>query len=176
VLGALGLAEAPADPILAARAAFGRGLFRLGIALLNVAIQDGAELVEAWLLKARFLHSVGFNRTAAVMLESSLAQLAHGSDRIMILEEQSFLWAECECGEEALRSADAAVELGSHSVRTHYLRGRALGMLGRLDEARNELNVVLTLDPRNAEARRGLDLIDAAMPSTTGKRWWQFWK
>src|SRR5438067_1689032 len=38
---ALGLAEAPADPIAAARAAFARGLFRHGLAILNHALQEG---------------------------------------------------------------------------------------------------------------------------------------
>jgi Flp pilus assembly protein TadD len=127
-------------------------------------------------LKARFLNSIGYNRTAAGMLDGALAKVTNAADRIFLLEEQSFLWAECERGEEALRSADAALELGSNSVRTHYLRGRALGLVGRLGEARNELEAVLTLDPHNAEAQRGLSMIDSAIPSTPRKRWWQFWK
>jgi tetratricopeptide (TPR) repeat protein len=172
----LGLDEEPADPIGAARSAFGRGLFRLGMAILNQAIQDGPQLVETWLLKAGFLNSVGFNRTGAGMLDGALAKFTGAADRVLLLEEQSFLWAECECGEAALRSADAALELGSNAARTHYLRGRALGLLGRLEEARNELDAVLTLDPQNAEAQRGRSLIDAAIRSKPGRRWWQFWK
>jgi tetratricopeptide (TPR) repeat protein len=166
----LGLDGDPADPIGAARSAFGRGLFRLGMAILNQAVQDTPGLVEAWFLKAGFLNSVGFNRTAAEMLDGALAKLTGVSDRVLLLEEQSFLWAECDRGEEALRCADAALELGSHSARTHYLRGRALGLLGRLEEARNELDAVLTLDPQNAEAQRGRSLIDAAIRSQPGRR------
>ena len=69
------------------------------------------------------------------MLDGALARYSGAADRIGLLEEQSFLWAECQRGEEALRSADAAAGLGSNSVRTHYLRGRALALLGRLEEA-----------------------------------------
>ncbi len=174
---ALGLEDAPPDnPIASARAAFAQGLFRRGLAILNQALQEGLELLEPWFLKARFLNSVGFNRTAAEMLDGALAKFSSAADRIWLFEEQSFLWAECERGEEALRSADAALELGSNSVRTHYLRGRALGLLGRLEEARNEMNDVLTLDPNNADAQRALKMIDAASRPTEGKRWWQFWK
>jgi tetratricopeptide (TPR) repeat protein len=173
---ALGLADtATADPIASARASFAQGLFRRGVAILNQALQDGRELLEAWFLKTRFLNSIGFNRTAAEMLDGALTRFRSAEDRISLLEEQSFLWAECERGEEALNSADAAAELGFNSVRTHYLRGRALGLLGRLEEARNEMNQVLTLDPNNADAQSGLNMIDAAIRPKKGRRWWQFW-
>jgi Flp pilus assembly protein TadD len=146
------------------------------MAILNQALQDGMELLEAWFLKARFLNSIGYNRPAAEMLDSALGQFSAPADRIFLLEEQAFLWAKCERGEEALRSIEAAAALGSNSVRTHYLRGRALALLGRLEEARDELNQVLTLDPNNADAKRGLKLIDAADRPMDRNRWWQFWK
>jgi predicted Zn-dependent protease len=127
-------------------------------------------------LKARFLNSVGFNRTAAEMLDGVLARFTNATDRIWLLEEQSFLWAESQRGEAALRSAEAAVALGSKSVRTHYLRGRAMALLARLEEARNEMNEVLAFDPNNADAQRALNMIDAAYQPKAGKRWWEFWK
>jgi tetratricopeptide (TPR) repeat protein len=173
---ALEIADAPAEPIAAARAAFSQGLFRRGIALLNSALQDGAFLLEAWFLKARFLNSLGFNRTAAGMLDGALARHTSAADRIGLLEEQSFLWAEAGSGEEAFASADAAATLGSNSVRTQYLRGRALALLGRLEEAREKMNDVLALDPLNADAQRGLNMINSALQPSAGKRWWQFWK
>jgi hypothetical protein len=49
-------------------------------------------------------------------------------------------------------------------------------LLGRLEEARDEMNRVLALDPDNADARRALGMIEAACPPKKGKRWWQFWK
>jgi tetratricopeptide (TPR) repeat protein len=173
---ALGIAEAPANPIDAARAAFTQGLFRRGLAILNSALQEEGALPEAWLRKAQFLNFIGFNRTAAEMLDGALARHPSAADRILLLEEQSFLWAECERGEEALGSADAAAALGSDSVRTHYLRGRALALLGRLEEAREEMNRVLVLDPQHADARRALGMIDDALRPRPGKAWWQFWK
>jgi tetratricopeptide (TPR) repeat protein len=174
---ALGLADSPGDDcVSAARAAFAQGLFRRGLAVLNQALQEGRESLEPWFLKAGFLNSLGFNRTAAEMLGGALAKYTRAADRILLLEEQTFLWAECQRGEEALTSADAAVGLGSDSVRTHYLRGRALALLGRLEAARDEMNRVLTLDPNYADARRALGMIEAACPPPQGKHWWQFWK
>jgi tetratricopeptide (TPR) repeat protein len=146
------------------------------MAILNQALQEGIEMPEAWFLKARFLNSIGFNRAAAAMLDGALARFPNAADRIWLLEEQSFVWAECERGDEALRSAEAALALGSNSVRTQYLRGRALALLGRLEEARNEMNQVLALDPNNADAQRALNMIDAAYRPKGSKRWWQFWK
>ena len=56
------------------------------MAILNQAIQNGAELVEAWFLKARFLNSVGFNRTVAGMLDGALAKFTSAADQILLLE------------------------------------------------------------------------------------------
>jgi hypothetical protein len=77
---ALGLADAAADdPIASARAAFAQGLFRRGVAILNQTLQEGIELLEAWFLKARFLNSVGFNRTAAEMLRMAMSVMSSAS-------------------------------------------------------------------------------------------------
>ena len=80
------------------------------------------------------MNAIGFNRTAAEMVGAALPRLVSIEDRVALLEEQSFLLAECQRGEDALIAADAAVGLGSQSLRTHYLRGRALGLVGRLEE------------------------------------------
>jgi tetratricopeptide (TPR) repeat protein len=166
----------PSDPVAAASADFANGLFRRGLATVNYALQEGAAVLEAWFLKARFLNGVGFNRSAAQMLDRAVTQFASVEDRVALLEEQSFLWAECQRGEEALSSADAAVGLGSTSLRTHYLRGRALALLGRLVESRAEMTSVLALDPDNADARRALDMIAGALRPKPARRWWQFWR
>jgi len=171
---ALGLTDEPLeDPIASARAAFTQGLFRRGIAILNRALQEDMGLLEPWFWKSRFLNSIGYNRSAAEMLDGAFARFSNPTDRIQLFEEQSFLWAECDRGKEALSSAESAAQLGSNSVRTHYLRGRALGLLGRLEGARNEMDKVLTLDPNNADAQRAMNMINAALRPT---RWWQFWR
>jgi tetratricopeptide (TPR) repeat protein len=174
-LASLGVADAPADPVAAARTAFAQGLFRHGLAVLNYAIQEGTPPLDAWFLKSRFLSALRFNRSAAEMLDGALARATSAADRVRLYEEQSFLWAECERGKEALRSADAAAALGSESIRTHYLRGRALALLGRLREARDEMEHVLTLDPQNADAQRALGMIVGVIGSGR-KSWWQVWK
>jgi tetratricopeptide (TPR) repeat protein len=156
--------------------AFAQGLFRRGLAAVNLALQSNPELLAGWFVKTRFMHSLGFHRTAVGMLAEAFPRVTATADRIELLEEQCYLWAECNCGEDAVRSADAAVALGSDSVRTHFLRGRALGLLGRLEEAREEMSTVLRLDPNNADAHRGLAMIDAVEPLPTFRPWWQFWK
>jgi tetratricopeptide (TPR) repeat protein len=173
---ALGLAESPADdPVASAQAAFIRGLFRRGIAILNQALQEGRELSEAWLSKAHVFHSIGYNRTAAEMLRSAVERFS-SAERIILLETGAFLWAECERGQESLRNVEMAMELGSNSLRTHYLRGRALASLGRLQEAREEMKIVLTRDPENSDANRALQMINGALSPVAPKRWWEFWK
>jgi tetratricopeptide (TPR) repeat protein len=173
---ALGIADSPADdPVASAQAAFVQGLFRRGIAILNQALQEERELLEAWLSKARVLHSIGYNRTAAEMLRSAVERFG-SPERIILLETGAFLWAECDRGQESLRNIESAIELGSNSLRAHYLRGRALALLGRLQEAREEMNVVLTRDPENSDANRALQMIDGALRPVAPKRWWEFWK
>jgi len=166
----LGLTDVPSDPVAAANAAFARGLFRHGIAILNQAIQEGASVVGAWLLKARFLNAVGFNRSAARMLGTAITRFTSVEERVVLLEDQSFFWAECQQGEDALRSAEAAVGLGSTSLRTHYFRGRALALVGRLEEARAEMAAVLALEPDNPHALRAVGMIDDALRSGPPRR------
>jgi tetratricopeptide (TPR) repeat protein len=172
----LGLEIQPPDsPIDFARSAFAQGLFRRGLAAVNLQLQSNPTLLAGWFLKSRFMHSLRFHRSAAEMLDGALSLVTAAADRIELLEEQCFMWAECNRGEDALRSIDAAVVLGSKSVRTHFLRGRALGLVGRLPEAREEMNRVLQLDPINTDALRGLGMINAAIGPSIRKPWWKVW-
>jgi tetratricopeptide (TPR) repeat protein len=166
---ALGVIESSHEPVVVtAQADFHNGLFRRGLAILNYALVRNRTQSEAWLLKARFLHSLGFNRAAAEMLDAALTCGISSDQQVQLLEEQSFLWAECSRGEEAVASADAAWRLGSNSIRTHYLRGRGLALIGRLAEAREEMLQVLAQDRDNPDARRGLSMIDNVLkPANT---------
>jgi tetratricopeptide (TPR) repeat protein len=146
------------------------------LGIVNQALRGNRELPDAWLLKTGFLNSIGYNSVAADMLNDVISKSANAPFRILMLEERSFLRAESLDGVKALRSADAALKLGSNSIRTHYLRGRSLALLGRLREAREEMNHVLALDPNHADAQRARAMIDEASPPTSGKKWWQFWK
>jgi tetratricopeptide (TPR) repeat protein len=105
---------------------------------------------------------------ALAFIEAGLEHATEPAHRIRLLEDQAFVLAEQERGEESLRSADAAAALDSDSARTHYLRGRALALLGRLEEARAEMQRVLALDPANADGRRALGMIDEALGPGSG--------
>lgn len=172
----LGLQSEPdKDPMTVARTAFAQGLFRSGLAVLNRAIRDGRAQPEVWFGKSRLMNSLGFNRSAAEMIETAMNGYDNQAIRIEFLEEAAFLWAECGQGDDSLRNADAAVALGSRSIRTHYLRGRALALIGQLEDARTEMTNVLALDPENADARRGLGMIESALGPINRKPWWKIW-
>ena len=173
---ALGVTEPGHEQaVVTAQADFRTGLFRRGLAVLNYALLRTRTKSDAWIVKAQFMHSLGFNHTAAEMLEAALACGCSNDQQVQLLEEQSFLWAECNRGDEALASADAAWRLASNSVRTHYLRGRGLALIGRLAEARDEMLQVLAQDRDNPDARRGLSMIENVL-RPANKKWWQFWK
>jgi tetratricopeptide (TPR) repeat protein len=96
-------------------------------------------------------------------LDTALEGAAEDGDLIPLLEDRTAILAEQGNPSEALESIDAAVKRGSDSVRTHFLRGRVLGLLGRLEEARVEILRVLALDPQHAAAKEGLETIDAVL-------------
>lgn len=263
----LGLDQPVLDPVAAARDLFGQGLFRRGLALLNLVLQQQPRHENAWLLKCSFLEGIKLSHMALQMLEGALAhggplslEINHASalhragryqesiaasrrylaaepqgrwaaaahtnlglslrllgdeeaaeeeyrqavelepgqvlhyrnlaqllldqqrwagalgvletglqravtpeDRSRFLEGLAFVYAEEERGPQALRYIDQAMALGSDSPRSHYLRGRALALLGRLEEARKETLHVLELEPDNTDARQAMDLIDHAL-------------
>lgn len=69
---------------------------------------------------------------------------------------------------EALQAADEALQLTPASPYARYVRGRALGLLGRLDEAEAEMERILRDAPGYADATRAKQLYAAArqrMPS-----------
>lgn len=94
-------------------------------------------------------------------------------------EDKAYLHCELNDGAAALAAADEALKQEPQRVRASFLRGRALALLGRLDEAREQLRRVLALEPDHPDARRGLAMLGggaAAKPGKPAKRWWQFWK
>lgn len=96
-------------------------------------------------------------------LEAGLERATTADDRIRFLEGMSYIHAEEERGAPALRSIDQAVALGASSARSHYLRGRALALLGRLEEAREEMVRVRQIEPDHLEAEQALRLLDQAL-------------
>ena len=63
---------------------------------------------------------------------------------------------------EALQVADEALQLTPESVYARYVRGRALGLLGRLDEFEAEMDRILRTSPGHGDATRGKQLVVAA--------------
>lgn len=64
--------------------------------------------------------------------------------------------------DEALQAADEALRLAPTSTYARYVRGRALGLLGRLDEAEAEMDRILRDAPGYADAARAKQLYVAA--------------
>ncbi len=63
---------------------------------------------------------------------------------------------------KAIAEYDLALERQENHIGSHYGRAVAKYFLGDLDEARRELNVVLTLDPRHVQALIDLGYMDLA--------------
>jgi len=95
---------------------------------------------------------------ALELIEGALEQRPTPEMRSLLLEEKSFIYGEEQKGLEALAAAEAAVLLSS-SITARYLKGRALALLGRLDEARQEMNAVLVNDPGNVDAARAIKML-----------------
>ena len=111
----------------------------------------------------RFLIDAQRWQEALPVLDAALERATTDADRIALLEDRALVFAEQEKGAESLASIEAALARGSDSVRTHYLHGRALALLGRLEEAREKIRHVLTLDPENADGKRALEMIDSVL-------------
>ncbi len=102
---------------------------------------------------------------AHAIVDQGLACADDGLTGCRLLEDKALLFAEQMKGAEGLQYADMAIKRGANGVRVHYLRGRALALLGQLDEARDEMLQVLQLDSKNADGLRGLAMIDKALAS-----------
>jgi tetratricopeptide (TPR) repeat protein len=147
----------------------------LGLALRALGRDDEAEEVYRRAVRAdpgQVLHYrnlaqllIDQQRWAGALgaLEAGLERAATAEDKVRLLEGLAFVCAEEERAGQALEYVDRAMALGAGSARTHYLRGRALALLGRLEEARDEVKRVLNLEPENAEARQAMGMIDKAL-------------
>ena len=93
-----------------------------------------------------------------------------------LLEQRSWIYAETGNGESALKSATQATKQYPDSTRAHYLRGRALALLGRMDEARTAMELVISMPDTtfDSDAEKGLKMINE-FKSANEKPWWRFW-
>lgn len=90
--------------------------------------------------------------------------------------DQAYIHAEQNRGEESIVAARAAMALDGQSLRNNYLFGRALALVGRLQDAREQILKVLAMDPNNQDGQRALAMLDQAIGKRNTKRWWEFWK
>jgi tetratricopeptide (TPR) repeat protein len=113
-------------------------------------------------------------KDALTNLELGLSHLSSADPlRVTLLAEKAWVLAELERGDEALAAADETLALSSDNFKARYMRGRALGLLGRLDEARSEIERVLAAQPDNADAQRAMRMLDDALARTRKpRRWW----
>ncbi len=88
-----------------------------------------------------------------------------------LLEEKSYVYAELGKGQQALTAAETVLISNPKSVRGHYLRGRALALLGRLEEAQGEMSIVLEFVPNHEDALSALKMIDEALVKTKPTSW-----
>jgi tetratricopeptide (TPR) repeat protein len=96
-------------------------------------------------------------------LETGLERSTKPEDRIRFLEGLAFVSIEEERAELAMKYLDRAMSLGADSANTHYLKGQALALLRRLDEAGQEIDVVLQRDPGNEKAKQARGMIEQAL-------------
>lgn len=103
--------------------------------------------------------------------------MVEGADAVPLLVEKARIANEQERAESGLFAADEALALAPDHPRALYQRAWALGMLGRLEEARTSLTRLLELEPKNESAQRALAKLDAvnAPPPSQPKPWWKFW-
>lgn len=83
--------------------------------------------------------------------------------RPTMLAEKAWVLAELERSKDALEAADEALRLAPENAKARYMRGRALAALGRLGEARLDIERVLATKPENADAKRAIKMIDDAL-------------
>ncbi len=147
----------------------------LGVALRQLGRDDDAEALyrEAIQLEPeQVVHSrnlsqllVDQKRWAGALgaLETGLERSTKPEDRIRFLEGLAFVSVEEERAPQALAYLERATSLGADSVNTHYLKGQALALLVRLEEARQEIDVVLQREPGDEKAKQARAMIEQAM-------------
>jgi tetratricopeptide (TPR) repeat protein len=151
--------EVAAAVIAAARNDVARGLFRRSIARLDVAIGRGND-AGAFLTKAEILRVLALHGAAIAVLDDALRRAPN--DAIAIQVARAEVFNDVERAADGLSAAEAVLALAPEHRRGLYLHGWALGMLGRLDEARASLVRLTELEPNNEGARRAIAMIDHA--------------
>lgn len=146
----------------------------LGLALADTKDQlEAAELLKTaiegelhggifWHGWVRLLVRLGRIDDAAAELERALALPLDERWRAGLLTERVNVLCARKQPREALEAADEALRLAPTSQYARYVRGRALGLLGRLDEAEAEMDRILLDAPGYTDATRAKQMYAAA--------------
>jgi tetratricopeptide (TPR) repeat protein len=150
------------------------GFFDDKLALLE-AISAKQVFIDVLCWDIRYLHKQGQSARALEVAEAGLAVAEPGLVRGRVLEEISWLHAETGDGQKAYDYARRASTENPDSSLADYLLGRAAGLLGRLDEARVQVEKVLASPDQRChqDARRALEMIEAWQKQK--KPWWKLW-
>lgn len=143
---------------------------RDAVPLLQRAVQgdlDGGMWWHSWV---RLLVRLDRIDEADAELAKALALPIDAHWRGGLLTEKVNVLCARKQAAEALKTADEALTFVPTSDYAHFVRGRALGMLGRLDEAEAEMNVILQNTPNHADATRAKQLYAAARARRQGQK------
>lgn len=111
---------------------------------------------------------------AFTVAERGLSAVTAKEDRAALLIEKARSLNEQDKGEEALVIADEALELVPDYPRGLYMRGWALGLLGRLEEGILTIEKLLEIDPNNKDGARALAMLNAGRVKPK-RPWWKVW-
>lgn len=149
------------------------------------AIDDARDDYEAAIEKdpTRLAHYQNLSRLyskrkrwkeSLAVVERGLAAVGE-DDKTALMVDKARAQNELEDAEAGLATADAILAANAEHPRGLYHRAWALGLLGRLDEAKEALESMLDVDPTSKDGKRALEKIDAALAKNKKKPWWQFW-
>ena len=140
----------------------------------ELALEAASPTIEFFCNYSRFLLNQGRWNDALKVVDEGLKGCPRNPYTAQLLADKALVYAEQNRGAQCLSAAEEALSLAPDEVRTNYLYGRALALVGRLRKARRQILKVLKMDPDNQDAQRALTLLDNAVGS--GRRWWKFWK
>lgn len=126
------------------------------LAIAERRLEEAPQDLEARGWRARLLHWLGRRAEAEREYRTVLESFPNDADILQGLAD--VLMAEQKY-DEAMAALERARDLLPRSAEVQVRRGRALRAMGRSDEARKAFREALALEPKNDEARAGLDSV-----------------
>jgi tetratricopeptide (TPR) repeat protein len=177
--------------LAAARSLIEQGLFRLAANAIDLRLEQVPDDSDAWKAKAEMLQDRGIDLlrraiarepgrlairmalerlltmrkdyAASIQVLDAALPLATGKQRAELMHTKAELCCTLERGEEGLAAIDEALAHDDSIPRLHYVRGWALGMIGRVHEGCAAMRRVLELAPNDPAAERALEQFERAL-------------